>query len=100
MRGAIELELRRADPPTAIFALTNVSALAAIKAARGLGLDIPGEMSIVGFDDFDWMLALRPYLTTVAQPIGEFAACSWRLLIERINGEGSRGACASNFPAP
>ena len=80
--------MHRADPPTAIFALTNVSALAAIKAARGLGLDIPGDVSIVGFDDFDWMLALRPYLTTVAQPIGDFAACSWRRLIERINGEG------------
>jgi LacI family transcriptional regulator len=88
LRGAVELELHRADPPTAIFGLTNVSALAAIKAARGLGLDIPGDVSIVGFDDFDWMLALRPYLTTVAQPIGDFAARSWRRLIDRINGEG------------
>jgi len=88
LRGAVELELHRADPPTAIFALTNVSALAAIKAARGLGLEIPGDVSIVGFDDFDWMLALRPYLTTVAQPIDEFAVRSWRRLIDRINGEG------------
>jgi LacI family transcriptional regulator len=87
LRGSVEQELRRADPPTAIFALTNGSALAAIKAARGLGLEIPGEVSIVGFDDFDWMSALRPYLTTVAQPIEEFATCSWRLLMERINGE-------------
>ena len=88
LRGAVELELHRADPPTAIFALTNVSALAAIKAARGLGLDIPDDVSIVGFDDFDWMLALRPYLTTVAQPIGDFAVRSWRRLVDRINGEG------------
>ena len=67
LRGAIDLELNRADRPTAIFALTNVCALASIKAARGLGLEIPGDVSIVGFDDFDWMWALRPYLTTVAQ---------------------------------
>jgi len=40
LRGAIEMELHRADPPTAVFALTNVCALASIKAARGLGLDI------------------------------------------------------------
>ena len=60
LRGAIELELQRADRPTAIFALTNVCALASIKAARGLGLDIPGDVSIVGFDDFDWMSALGP----------------------------------------
>ena len=59
LRGAIELELHRADRPTAIFALTNVCALASIKAARGLGLEIPGDVSIVGFDDFDWMFALQ-----------------------------------------
>ena len=76
--------LHRADRPTAIFALTNVCALASIKAARGLGLEIPGDVSIVGFDDFDWMFALRPYLTTVAQPVEDFAAASWRLLMRRL----------------
>src|SRR5271166_3753757 len=89
LRGAIEMELHRADRPTAIFALTNVCALASIKAARGLGLEIPGDVSIVGFDDFDWMLALRPYLTTVAQPIEDFASASWRLLMRRLSGAGT-----------
>jgi LacI family transcriptional regulator len=89
LRGAIELELRRADRPTAIFALTNICALASIKAARGLGLDIPGDLSIVGFDDFDWMSALRPYLTTVAQPVDEFASAAWRLLMLRLKGEAA-----------
>jgi LacI family transcriptional regulator len=84
LRGAIELELGRADRPTAIFALTNVCALASIKAARGLGLEIPGDVSIVGFDDFDWMSALSPYLTTVAQPVGDFASTAWRLLMRRL----------------
>lgn len=87
LRGAIELELDRADRPTAIFALTNVCALASIKAARGLGLEIPGDVSIVGFDDFDWMSALRPYLTTVAQPVDDFASAAWRLLMRRLKGE-------------
>ncbi len=86
LRGAIEQDLHRADRPTAIFALTNVAALAAIKAVRALGLDIPGDISIVGFDDFDWMCALRPYLTTVAQPVDEFASSAWRLLMERLSG--------------
>jgi LacI family transcriptional regulator len=89
LRGAIELELKRADRPTAIFALTNVCALASIKAARGLGLEIPGDVSIVGFDDFDWMWALRPYLTTVAQPVDDFAATAWRLLMRRLKGEAA-----------
>ncbi len=90
LRGATELELRRADRPTAIFALTNVCALASIKAARGLNLEIPGDVSIIGFDDFDWMLALRPYLTTVAQPVEDFASIAWRLLMLRLStGEKS-----------
>ncbi len=87
LRAAIELELHRADHPTAVFALTNICALAAIKASRGLNLDIPGDVSIAGFDDFDWMSALRPYLTTVAQPIEEFASASWRLLMRRLSGD-------------
>jgi LacI family transcriptional regulator len=86
LRGAIEQDLHRADRPTAIFALTNVAALAAIKAVRALGLDIPGDVSIVGFDDFDWMCALRPYLTTVAQPVDDFASSAWRLLMQRLSG--------------
>jgi LacI family transcriptional regulator len=89
LRGAIELELHRANRPTAIFALTNVCALASIKAARGLNLEIPGDVSIVGFDDFDWMLALRPYLTTVAQPVEDFASSAWRLLMRRLKGAGA-----------
>jgi LacI family transcriptional regulator len=89
LRGAIERELERGDRPTAIFALTNVCALASIKAARGLGLEIPGDISIVGFDDFDWMSALRPYLTTVAQPVDDFASAAWRLLMRRLKGEAA-----------
>jgi LacI family transcriptional regulator len=87
LRSAIELELYRPDRPTAIFALTNVCALASIKAARALGLEIPGDVSIVGFDDFDWMSALSPYLTTIAQPVDDFACTAWRLLMRRLKGD-------------
>jgi LacI family transcriptional regulator, galactose operon repressor len=89
LRGAIEAELNRADRPTAIFALTNVCALASIKAARGLGFEIPCDISIVGFDDFDWMGALKPYLTTVAQPVDDFASAAWRLLMRRLKDEAA-----------
>jgi LacI family transcriptional regulator len=84
LRSAIENELDRAVRTTAIFADTNICALASIKAARGLGLDIPEDVSIVGFD---WMLALRPYLTTVAQPIEDFAFVSGGYLMRRMSGE-------------
>ncbi|HTR13217.1 MAG TPA: LacI family DNA-binding transcriptional regulator [Roseiarcus sp.] len=89
LRGAIEMELHRADRPTAIFALTNICAFAAIKAARGLNLDIPGDISILGFDDFAWMSALRPYLSTVAQPKEGLVEESWRLLMRRLSPNGA-----------
>jgi LacI family transcriptional regulator len=98
LRGAIELELHRPDRPTAIFALTNVCALASIKAARGLNLEIPGDMSIVGFDDFDWMFALRPYLTTVAQPVEDFASAAWRLLMLRLSDGQAKGVERVELP--
>jgi LacI family transcriptional regulator len=98
LRGAIELELYRADRPTAVFALTNVCALASLKAARGLGLEVPGDVSIVGFDDFDWMFALRPYLTTVAQPVEDFASSAWRLLTRRLKGAGAHGVERIELP--
>ena len=98
LRAAIEQELHRADRPTAIFALTNVSALAAIKAVRACALDIPGDVSVLGFDDFDWMSALRPYLTTVAQPVEEFASSAWRLLMQRIGDEAGAASRAIELP--
>ena len=98
LRGAIELELHRADRPTAILALTNVCALASIKAARGLNLEIPGDVSIAGFDDFDWMVALKPYLTTVAQPVEDFASVAWRLLMRRLKGAGANGVERVELP--
>jgi LacI family transcriptional regulator len=98
LRRAIEPELERVDRPTAIFALTNVCALAAIKAARGLGLNIPADVSILSFDDFDWMAALRPYLTTIAQPVEEFASASWGLLMKRLAGEGPSEVERIEFP--
>jgi LacI family transcriptional regulator len=62
-----------------------------IKAARGLGLEIPGDLSLVGFDDFDWMLALRPHLTTVSQPVEDFASAAWRLLMRRLKDQQGIG---------
>jgi LacI family transcriptional regulator len=55
-------------------------------------------VSIVGFDDFDWMFALRPYLTTVAQPVEEFASAAWRLLMRRLKPLGANGVERIELP--
>ena len=88
--------------PSAIFALTNHSALAAIKAARALGLDIPSDLSIVGFDDFDWMLRAAPlfHFRRAAHRQLRRLAPGGCLMRPRRRRDGRAGTPASNFPAP
>jgi len=91
-RAAIEQELRRADRPSAIFAASYEATLGAIKAIRALDLGFPKDVSLLGFDDSDWMTALRPYVSTIVQPIEEMAVRAWRLLIARLGGQGGAPA--------
>ena len=81
------LEHLAADPrPTAIFAANNLMTLGTIKALRSAGIDCPDDVSLLGFDDFEWMTVLRPSISTVRQPVEEMAANAWRLLIDRLAG--------------
>jgi LacI family transcriptional regulator len=86
-RSAIEQELRRQDRITAIVAATNVTTLGAIKAIQGLHLRMPEDISLIGFDDFEWMTALRPYVSAVAQPFESLASTGWNLLLKRMTGQ-------------
>lgn len=87
-RAAVEQALRRAAPPSAIFAANHVATLGAVKAIRALDLDFPGAVSLLGFDDTDWMTVLRPYLSVVAQPVASMADAVWRLLLDRLGDAG------------
>jgi LacI family transcriptional regulator len=93
-RSVIEQQLRRADRPSAVFAATYDATLGAIKAIRAVDLAFPEDVSLLGFDDFDWMTVLRPYVSTVGQPIDAMAASAWRLLLVRMAGSAGRGANA------
>lgn len=83
-RMAVVQCLRQPDRPSAVFAGTNVIALGAIHAIRDLDLDFPREISLLGFDDFEWMTVLKPYISTIRQPTDEMAAHAWRLLTDRL----------------
>lgn len=83
-RGAIEQELRRADRPTAIFASAYVATLGAAKAIRAVDLAFPQDVSLLGFDDSDWMTVLRPYVSTIEQPLTELSDACWTLLMRRM----------------
>jgi LacI family transcriptional regulator len=98
LRGAIEQELRRSDRPSAIIAMSNVAVLGAVKAIRALDMEMPADISLVGFDDCDWMTVLRPYVTAVAQPIDEMADAAWACLAGRLSGETSTEPAKLRFP--
>ncbi len=69
--------------PTAIFAANDDSAAGVISAAAQLGLRVPEDVSVAGFDDSWVAKSVWPYLTTIYQPISEMAHAAATLLIER-----------------
>ena len=79
--------LDRADPPTAVFACNDLQALGAYEAARELGLRIPADLSVVGFDDLPVAALVDPPLTTVHQPLAEMAAAATELALALGRGE-------------
>jgi LacI family transcriptional regulator len=86
-RSAIEQDLRRADRPTAIFAATFYATVGAVKSINALELSFPEDVSLLGFEHSDWMTAVRPYISAVAQSVDELAIRSWQTLRQRISGE-------------
>ena len=70
--------------PTAIFAANDDMAAATMAVAHRRGLDVPGDLSITGFDDTPLATTVWPELTTIRQPISEIAREAVRLLVEQI----------------
>jgi LacI family transcriptional regulator len=83
--GAALLDLPR--PPTAVFAGSDETALGVIEAARGRGLRIPEDLSVVGFDDTPVARLAAPPLTTVRQPLREMGAVAVRTALRLSAGE-------------
>jgi DNA-binding LacI/PurR family transcriptional regulator len=71
-----------AEPPTAVVTATDLLALGALHAAHHLSTEVPGRVSIVGFDDIPFAAYATPPLTTVRNPIPEMAALAVDLAIE------------------
>jgi LacI family transcriptional regulator len=88
LRQARQL-LTAPDPPTAIFAANDMSAIATIEMAVELGLQVPGDLSVVGFDNIQESALCSPPLTTVSQPVRQMGQRSIELLIQLIRGEAA-----------
>lgn len=76
--------LSRPDRPTAVFAANNVLTEGTWRAAASLGLSIPGDVSIAGFDDAPWMTMVEPGVSTRFQDAGALGATALRALLERL----------------
>lgn len=75
------------NPPTAVFAGSDLQALGLYEAARAHGFSIPGELSIVGYDDLPLAQWAGPALTTVRQPIVEMAEQATELVLRLRDGQ-------------
>jgi LacI family transcriptional regulator len=78
--------LSQAERPTAVFAANDLSAIATVKAARGLGLTVPDDLSVIGFDNVLESALASPPLTTIKKPLQQMGAEALRLLVDLIAG--------------
>jgi LacI family transcriptional regulator len=90
--------LRLEDPPTAIFAANDDMAAGVIRAARLLGVSIPGQLSVAGCDDISLARQLCPTLTTIRQPLARMAEHAAQVLIDHA-GKDSLPPGARIVPA-
>ena len=84
-RVALEM-LAEAERPSAVFAASDLQAVGVIKAARQLGLHIPGDLAVVGFDDLD--LAGYLGMTTISQQLDESGRTAVELLQDELSNPG------------
>jgi LacI family transcriptional regulator len=78
--------LTRPDRPTAVFAANDISAIRTIEVARELGLRVPEDLSVVGFDNVPESVLCHPSLTTIAQPLHDIGVTALRMLVELLAG--------------
>ncbi|MBX7267336.1 LacI family DNA-binding transcriptional regulator [Micromonospora sp. Llam7] len=78
--------LSRPDRPTAIFAGSDLQAMGVLRAARQVGLDVPGDVSVVGYDNLPVSAWIGPALTTVNQPLRDMAGTATQMLLDLARG--------------
>lgn len=82
--------LRLKNRPTAIVTMGGLATIGALKAVKESGYGIPGDVSLVSFDDSEYSDLLNPPITTIAQPADEFGIRAAEILVNLINGRKPR----------
>lgn len=84
---AMKKVLNLQDRPTAVFAVSDLLAIGALKEINAAGLHVPNDIAVVGFDKIDFSNMTNPTLTTIAQPMHKMGNVAARMLIDKIKGE-------------
>lgn len=98
--AAAELLLSHAEPPTAIFASNDDMGAAAISVAHRRGLDVPRDLSVVGFDDTSAATTVWPELTTIHQPIAAMADAAIDILLRTIRHRNDEARVLTDHVLP
>ncbi len=81
--------LRTGSPFSALFAFNDASAIGAMRAFLDAGLQVPRQVSVIGFDDIHAAAFQNPSLTTVRQPLNQMGEMAARILLERLSGSAA-----------
>lgn len=79
-----QILLQKKEKPTAIFAMSSNIALGVMKAVDENGYSIPEDLSLISFDDYEFLNYIKPPLTCIAQPVNEISQIAVRILIDSV----------------
>jgi len=89
-----------AQRPSAVFCYNDMTAIGLLRAAREMGVAVPGDLAVVGFDDIPFASYTSPSLTTIAQPKFELGQRAARMALALISRHGTDGEEVTNVVLP
>jgi DNA-binding LacI/PurR family transcriptional regulator len=89
---AVELILSAAERPTVVFCGSDLIAMGALTALEAAGVDVPGDISVIGIDDISFAFLARPPLTTISVPREQLGRISFQALEKMSKLKRQRGA--------
>lgn len=78
-RRSLTAFLQRSDRPSALFTANNLVTMGAVGALQDVLLAVPAELSVLAFDDFEWLRLLRPAISAIEQPVEQLAIDAWEI---------------------
>lgn len=84
------------QPPSAVFCYNDMTAIGVLRAARQIGVSVPEELSVVGFDDIPFASYVQPTLTTIAQPKAEMGKRATEMVLALLSSDGQAAVDVSN----